>query len=219
MLQGLYAMKLLHLTLLWLGCYWRNLLLVSIVLFILLFSTTPYLSAWIFLSLLLLIFLGFVYHQHYAKEHFQAYCNMLVTAGKKSLKVPDSKAYILSKKGAACNPILKNRKTYEVGIIYLSENYLTYSKKCPKFHMFKYEREDRKKKFAIKKGCGINKEFYYAYIQSVHFEAGNLDIVLTSGDVESIPSEKADATKAILAIRDKLRETERSIQTNRVQSS
>ncbi len=212
-------MRLLHLTLLWIGCYWRNLLLFSLLLFILMLATTPYLSTWILLLNTMLIFLGFVYHQHYAKEHFQAYCNMLVTAGKKSLKVPDSKAFILSKKGQLCNPLLKNRKTYEVGIIYLSEDYLTFSKKCPKFHMFKYEREDRKKKFAIKKGCGVNKEFYYAYIQSVHFESGHLDIVLTSGDVESIPSEKADANKAIAAIRDKLRATERSIQTNRIQQS
>ena len=214
-------MKLLHLTLLWVGCYWLNLLIFSLLLLIVFASGSGYLTAWIFFTAVIFIFISFIYHQHFAKEHFLDYCDMIINESKKKLDILNSKAYLLTKKGASCNLLLNNKKTYSIGVVYLSDEFLTYSSKCPPFHMFKLARADRKKKFAIKKTCGINKEFYYSYIQSIHYNPDDksLDIVLTSGDVEKIPSEKPDAEKAVTAIREKLRNTKRGIQLNRISTT
>ena len=214
-------MKLLHLTLLWVGCYWLNLLIFSLLLLIVFASGNGYLTALIFFTAVIFIFISFIYHQHFAKEHFLEYCEMIIHESKKKLDILNSKAYLLTKKGAKCNFLLKNRKTYSIGVVYLSDEFLTYSSKCPPFHMFKLKRADRKRKFAIIKTCGLNKELYYSYIQSVHYnpDDDSLDIVLTSGDVEKIPSEKKDAEKAVTAIREKLRNTSRAIQTNRTSTT
>jgi len=78
-----------------------------------------------------------------------------------------------------------------------------------------------KHKWAVKKSCAVNKEYYYAYIQSVHFnpETKKLDIVLTSGDIESIESDKKSAEVAVNILREKLRKTDRGLQTNPTKTS
>ena len=202
------------------GCYWLYLLVASFLLFILLLPHYGGMAVLLFTLMVLTVFFGFIYYQHYAKGRLNAYTSMLIKAGKKKLLIPDSKAHILLKKGKACNKFLSTRKEYKVNIIYFSDEFLTLSTKCPTFNLFKLARGDMKDKWAIKKSCAYNKEFYYAYIQSVHFnpDTKKLDIVLTSGDIESIESDKKPAEAAVNILREKLRETDRGIQTNPIRN-
>ncbi len=198
------------------GCYWFYILILSFLLFILLVPQYGSLAVTLFAIIILLVFLGFVYHQHYAKARLHAYTHMLIQAGKKKLLIPDSYALLLTKKGKACNKFLSTRKQYKVNIIYFSDEFITISTKCPHFDLFKLARGGMADKWAVKKSCAHNKEFYYSYIQSVHFnpESKKLDIVLTSGNVESIESDKKPAEKAVIKLREKLRVTPRGVQTN-----
>jgi len=202
------------------GCYWLYFFIASLLLFILLVPHYGVTAVFLFAIMIVVIALGFIYHQHYAKERLKSYEHMLIKAGKKKLLIPHSKAHILSKKGKACNKLLGTRKEYGVSIIYFSDEFLTLSTKCPHFNLFKLARGDMKDKWAIKKSCAINKEYYYAYIQSVHFnpETKKLDIVLSSGDIESIKSDKKPAEAAVNILREKLRTTDRGIQTNPLKS-
>ena len=198
------------------GCYWLYLLMASFLLFILLLPHYGGMAGALFILMILAIFFGFIYYQHYARNRLNTYTSMLIKTGKKKLLIPHSKAHILLKKGKACNKFLSTRKEYTVSIIYFSDEFLTLSTKCPIFNLFKLARGKMKDKWAIKKSCAYNKEFYYAYIQSVHFnpDTKKLDIVLTSGDIESIESDKKQAEAAVNILREKLRETDRGIQTN-----
>jgi hypothetical protein len=192
----------------------------SFLLFILLFPHYGATAGMLFLLMILTIFFSFIYYQHYAKERLNAYTQMLIKTGKKKLLIPDSKAHILPKKGKACNKFLSTRKEYKISIIYFSDEFLTISTKCPLFNLFKLERGTMKDKWKIKKSCAYNKEFYYSYIQSVHYnpDSKKLDIVLTSGDIESIESEKKPAEAAVNMLREKLRNTDRGIQTNPIKN-
>ena len=198
------------------GCYWAYLSILAFLLFILLVPQDSTLAILLFILMILANFFGFVYYQHYAKERLTAYTTMLTHAGKKKLLIMNSKAHILSKKGKACNSFLSTRQEYKINIIYFSDEFLTLSTKCPTFNLFKLARGEMKDRWAVKKSCASNKEFYYAYIQSVHYnpESKKLDIVLTSGDIESIESDKKPAEAAVNILREKLRNTERGIQTN-----
>ena len=198
------------------GCYWAYLSMLAFILFILLVPHYSTLAILLFVLMILSNFFGFVYYQHYAKDRLNAYTTMLTQAGKKKLLISDSKAHILSKKGKSCNRFLATRQEYKISIIYFSDEFLTLSTKCPIFNLFKLARGAMADKWAIKKSCAYNKEFYYAYIQSVHFnpETKKLDIVLTSGDIESIECDKKPAEAAVNILREKLRNTERGIQTN-----
>jgi len=198
------------------GCYWAYLSILAFLLFILLVPQDSTLAILLFILMILTNFFGFVYYQHYAKERLTAYTTMLTHAGKKKLLIMNSKAHILSKKGKACNSFLSTRQEYKINIIYFSDEFLTLSTKCPTFNLFKLARGEMKDRWAVKKSCASNKEFYYAYIQSVHYnpESKKLDIVLTSGDIESIESDKKPAEAAVNILREKLRNTERGIQTN-----
>jgi hypothetical protein len=144
---------------------------------------------------------------------------MLIAKAKKSLKLDDDAITLkLTKKGISCNFLLaKNtRAEYELSFIFLSDDFLTIATSCPKFHMFYFERHGRDKRWAIKDSCSQNREYRYSYIQSAHYNTKEktLDIVLTSGFIESIPSDKPIADKALVAIRERLRETTRGLQTN-----
>ncbi len=209
-------MKLLEDIQLRIGCYWGYLSTLAFLLFILLVPHYSTLATLLFVLMILANFLGFIYYQHYAKDRLTAYTTMLTQAGKKKLLITDSKAHILSKKGKSCNRFLTARQEYKVSIIYFSDEFLTLSTKCPTFNLFKLARGAMADKWAIKKSCASNKEFYYAYIQSVHFnpETKKLDIVLTSGDIESIESDKKPAEVAVNLLREKLRHTDRGLQTN-----
>ena len=209
-------MKLLEDIQLRIGCYWAYLSLLAFMLFILLVPHYSTLAVLLFVFMILSNFFGFVYYQHYAKDRLTAYTAMLTQAGKKKLLIPDSKAHILSKKGKSCNSFLITRQQYKINIIYFSDEFLTLSTRCPTFNLFKLARGTMTDKWAIKKSCASNKEFYYAYIQSVHYnpESKKLDIVLTSGDIESIESDKKPAEAAVNILRGKLRVTERGVQTN-----
>ncbi len=213
-------MKLLEDIQLRIGCYWGVLSILAFLLFILLVPHYSTLAIMLFIFMMLANFFGFVYYQHYAKDRLTAYTTMLTQAGKKKLLIMDSKAHILSKKGKKCNRFLSTHQEYQVSIIYFSDEFLTISTKCPRFNLFKLARGEMKDKWAIKKSCGNNKEFYYAYIQSVHFnsETKQLDIVLTSGDIESIESDKKPAEVAVNLLREKLRQTDRGVQTNPIRS-
>ena len=198
------------------GCYWAYLSLLAFMLFILLVPHYSTLAVLLFVFMILSNFFGFVYYQHYAKNRLTAYTTMLTQAGKKKLLIPESKAHILSKKGKSCNRFLSTRQEYKISIIYFSGEFLTLSTKCPPFNLFRLARGTMTDKWAIKKSCASNKEFYYAYIQSIHYnpESKKLDIVLTSGDIESIESDKKPAEAAVNILRGKLRVTERGLQTN-----
>ncbi len=213
-------MKLLEDIQLRIGCYWGILSILAFLLFILLVPHYSSLAIMLFVFMLMANFFGFVYYQHYAKDRLTAYTAMLTQAGKKKLLIEDSKAHILTKKGKKCNRFLSTHKEYQVNIIYFSDEFITISTKCPTFNLFRLQRGEMKDKWAIKKSCASNKEFYYAYIQSVHFnpETKKLDIVLTSGDIESIVSDKKPAEAAVNLLRARLRKTERSIQTNPLKS-
>ena len=215
-----YMMKLLEVIQLKIGCYWGYLSLFTFLLFILLVPHYSTLAIMLFIFMILTIFFAFIYYQHYAKERLNAFTKMLIETGKKKLLVPNSKAHVISKKGKACNRFLTTRKEYQVSILYFSDEFLTISTKCPKFNLFKLVRGKIKEKWAIKKSCASNKEFYYAYIQSVHFnsESKQLDIVLTSGDIESIEADKKPAEAAVNILRERLRNTERGVQTNPIKT-
>jgi hypothetical protein len=177
-----------------------------------------YLVALIFL----LIFLSVVYFWNFASLKVKKFEKELIQKDQKALNLPDPNAIALFKNTNSCKRFPKTapKKEMEVTILYIGKNFLTISTKCPKFHLFKKDRHGPEKKWAIKDKCGMNKELYYSYIQSVYFDAGDkaLKIVLTSGDIESIPCEKKYSQKAVDAIRDKLRVTDRSIQTNPIKS-
>ncbi len=209
-------MKLLEDIQLRIGCYWGYLSVLAFLLFIVLVPHYSSLAIMLFIFMILANFFGFIYYQHYAKDRLTTYTTMLTQAGKKKLLITDSKAHILSKKGKACNRFLSTRQEYKINIIYFSDEFLTLSTKCPTFNLFKLARGTMADKWAIKKSCASNKEFYYAYIQSVHFnpETKKLDIVLTSGDIESIVSDKKPAEVAVNLLREKLRHTDRGLQTN-----
>ena len=203
------------------GCNW---VLLSVIAFLLLLVLAPNFGAIavvLFFTMLLSIFFGFVYYQHYAKARLTAYTNMIVKTAKSKLSDPNAKIFILTKKGKSCNRYLTTRKEYDINLLFLSHDCVTIMTKCPTFNLFNLKREDYKKKWAIKKSCGLNKEFYYPYIQSVHYnpDKKGIDIVLTSGEIETIIGEKSDAEKAIKALREILRNTERGVQTNRVHST
>ncbi len=202
------------------GCYWFFLLVSAFLLLIVLFPNFGAMAFWLFLLMVLTIFFGFIYYQHYAGTRLKAFTTMLIKTGKKKLLIEDSHPHVLLKKGKACNKFLTTRKEYKVSIIYFSDEFLTLSTKCPPFNLFKLARGEMKDKWAIKKSCAINKEFYYTYIQSVHFnpESKKLDIVLTSGDIESIESDKKQAEAAVNLLRARLRNTDRGIQTNPIKS-
>lgn len=203
------------------GCYWGYILLASLLLFILLFTHFGSLAIWLLVLMVLLTFFGFVYYQHFAKERLDNFTKMLIHTGKHKFNILDSKAHVLIKKGRRCSKIQATRKTNTVSIIYFSDEYLTLSTKCPTFHLFKQERLKLKDKWAVKKSCALNKEYYYAYIQSVHFnpETKKLDIVLTSGDIESIDSDKKPAESAVNILRERLRKTDRGLQTNPIKTA
>ena len=201
------------------GCYSHYIFVVSFLLFIVLVPLYGELAAWFLLFSILGIIIGIIYYIAYAKERFLDYQDMFIKKGRSSLKLDDNTQILcLTKKGAKCNSLLekKTRKDYDISLLFLSEDYITIATKCPKFHMFWFERHDKKKKWAIKDACSVNKEYRYSFIQSVHFnpEKKTLDLVLTSGFVEHIKSDKPDADKAVVKIREKLRDSTRTIQTN-----
>ena len=204
---------------LYIACYVGRFFLFSFLLFLAIVSY--YLNdAIMFLALCwIFLFLAVVYYLNYSKDRLKDFQNALETKTKKSLAISeDAPCFILTKKGDACNTFFKKmtRRYYDISFIFLDKNFLTIATKCPKFDLLKLERHGRDKRYKVKDSCSENKEYRYSFIQSVHFnsEKKTLDLVLTSGFVEHIPSEKSDADKAIVKIREKLRSTERTIQTN-----
>ncbi len=203
---------------LWIGCHWSGFAFFSIVLGTLLVPMLGSTGFYIVLLLLVLTFISIVYYASYAKERFSAFEKELIKKDQKALKLEDTKAIALFKNGTACKRLPKKitKQSYTVTLIYVGDKFLTISSKCPKFFMFKKDRYGKDKKWAIKTKCAMNKELYYSYIQTVYYDSGDkaLKIVLTSGDIESVPCEKKYGDKAVTAIREKLRVTERSVQTN-----
>jgi hypothetical protein len=218
-IQGKYMPRFLETIELKIGCYSHYIFMVSFLLFIVLAPTYGVNAVKFFLYSLAIMLLGLYYYIIYSKERLEAYKDMFIKKARSSLKLEDNTQILsLTKKGAMCNSLLekKTRKDYDISLLFLSDDYITIATKCPKFHMFRFERHDRKKRWAIKDACSVNKEYRYSFIQSVHFnpDKKTLDIVLTSGFVEHIESDKPDADKAVVAIREKLRNSTRTIQTN-----
>ncbi len=203
----------------WMACFAPRIFMGMMLLFILLASVDG-MQAVIFLILsILLLLIALFYYVNFSGERLKSYEKMLINKAKKSLKLADDvEALVLSKKGPICNTILKKstRKEYELSLLFLSDGFLTIATGCPKFHLCYYERHGRDKKRAIKDSCGTHKEFRYAFIQSVHYNGSEkaLEIILTSGYPEKVSSDKPVADKAIIKIREKLRNSERTIQTN-----
>ncbi len=208
---------------LWIGCHWSGFAFFSIVLGTLLIPMFGATGFYIVVLLLVLTFISVVYYASFAKERFDAFEKALIKKDQKALKLEDTKAIALFKNGTKCKRLPKSftKQSYTVTLIYIGDKFLTISTKCPKFFMFKKDREGRDKKWAVKTKCGMNKEFYYSYIQSAYYDSGDkaLKIILTSGDIESIPCEKKYGEKAVTSIREKLRITERSVQTNPIKSA
>ncbi len=201
------------------ACFAPRIFMVIMLLFILLASVDGLRAVLFLIFSSLLLIIALIYHVNFASERLKAYEKMLTDKAKKSLNLSDDvEVMILSKKGPICNTILKKktRKEYELSLLFLSEGFLTIATGCPKFHLCYYERHGRDKKRAIKDSCGTHKEFRYAFIQSVHYNGGEkaLEIILTSGYPEKVSSDKPVADKAIIKIREKLRSSERTIQTN-----
>jgi len=204
---------------LWIGCNAIRILVVTFLIFLATVSHFGLDAVWFLLLVSILVAIGVVYYINFSKKRLDNFKDMLSQKAKKSLALPENTVMLtLSKKGAMCNSFLKKktRKDYELSFVFLTDDYLTIAQKCPKFHLFAYERHGRDKKWQIKDSCAQTKEYRYPFIQSVHFDSSDkaLVIVLTSGYEEKIQSDKPDADKAILKIREKLRESERTIQTN-----
>ncbi len=214
-------MKLIENILFWLGCHWLGVFVSGFLLFIALLPTQGMYAFILFILMALVSLFTFVHFQHFAPARLQAYREMLIAAAKKKLLDEDKtpfKPYVLLKKGKACNRFLKPRMTYAVSIVYLTESYMVITTDCPEYNLYGLQREDIKKKWAIKTNCKSNKEFYYEYIQSVHFEGGKVVIILTSGDIESIASEKKEGDALVGALRKKLREIGRGVQLNPIKT-
>jgi hypothetical protein len=204
------------------GCYWSQSILITLLISTLAIPFGGVYGFYLVALIFLLIFLSVVYFWNFASLRVKKFEKELIQKDQKALNLTDVKALALFKKISPCKrfPKVAPYKELSVTIIYIGEKFLTISTKCPKFHLFKKDRHGSDKRWAIKDKCGMNKELYYSYIQSVYFDANEklLKIVLTSGDIESISCEKKYAQKAVDAIREKLRTTDRSIQTNPIKA-
>jgi len=223
-LQSLWLLLLIFIldserVMLWIGCSALYILVVSFLIFLATISPYGEDAMFLFILFLLLAHIGLFYYFSFSAQRLTIYKQMLIKKAKESLKLPsNSEVLTLHKKGATCNAILKRntRKEYKLSFIFLTDDYLTIVQECPRFHIFCYERHGRDKQFKIKDSCLVTKEYRYSYIQSVHYDPKKkaLIVVLTSGYEDVVSSEKKDADKAIIKIRERLRDTQRTIQTN-----
>jgi len=193
------------------------------ILFLLIVPHSAYIAISILLLSIILIILSIIFYTNYSKDRLSSFEDMILKKAKKSLSLgEDIEVLKLSKKGKVCLNQLKKktRIEYELSFIFLADNYLTIATGCPKFNIFKLARHGRDKKWAVKDACGNTREYRYSYIQSTHYNGAkkSLDLVLTSGFVEHIACDKPVADKAIIKIREKLRNTERGVQTNFISS-
>ena len=138
---------------------------------------------------------------------------LLDKKGRKELQIDkDAESLKLFNKVSSCelpaHPA--NAKEFVVSILYLGKEELTIYSNCPKSHIYKIHK--KKDPGALKakavEACAESREYYYSYIQSVHFKK-DIVLVLNSGEEIAIPAAKKPAKAAVVKIRKLLRKTEK----------
>ncbi len=172
----------------------------------------------LFFSAAILI-LGFLYlvlsYKFYVKNinaSRDVLLDILEKKGRKELNIEkDAESIKLFNKDSTCelpaHPA--NAKEFTLTILYLGREHLTIYSSCPKSHIFTIHKKkapgDFKKKAV--EACGESREYYYSYIQSVHFKK-DIIIILNSGQEIPIPAAKKPAKSTVVKIRNLLRKTE-----------
>ena len=165
--------------------------------------------------------LGFLYlilsYKFYIKNINASRDVLLATLekkGRKELQIEDSAESIkLFSKVSSCElpPEPANAKEFSLCILYLGKEQLTIYTNCPKSHIYKIHKKKEVGKFKKPKpveACAESREYYYSYIQSVHFKK-DIILILNSGEEIPIPAGKKPAKKAVVQIRKHLRKTEK----------
>ncbi len=200
------------------ACFLKRLVLFSILLFILsyILYQDPLFSTLMILSCILFLLLSYFFYLSNVTNCRETLFFKIDKKGRKELMIDeDSKALYLYKPVSKCDLPLEpaNAKEFALSIIYLADDHLTIYTKCPKAHIYKTIKKGKtlKERQIIKDNCDKNLEFYYSYIQSVHFDKSSKKIYITlnSGQQEEIECGKTPAKKAVNAIREKLRNSER----------
>ncbi|HIP59363.1 MAG TPA: hypothetical protein EYH01_02925 [Campylobacterales bacterium] len=167
-----------------------------------------------------IFFLGFLYlalsYFFYVKNinaSRDVLLKKLEKKGRKELQIEDSAESIkLSKKTIPCSlpPHPANAKEFELSILYLGHEHLTIYSKCPPSNIYTIHKKKAAGDFKKKpvEACAENREYYYSYIQSVHFKK-DIILILNSGEEIEIAAGKGPAKKAVLKIRKHLRKTEK----------
>lgn len=133
--------------------------------------------------------------------------------GRKELQIDaDAESLKLFNKVSSCElpPTPANAKEFELSILYLGQEQLTTYSSCPKSHIYKIHKKKDPGLHRAKpvESCGESREYYYSYIQSVHFKKG-IVLVLNSGEEVLIHAAKKPAKAAVIKIRKLLRKTEK----------
>ncbi len=161
----------------------------------------------------LYLFLSYKFYIKNINASRDVLLDILEKKGRKELQIDDSAQSIkLFSKVSSCELPAEpaNAKEFKVSILYLGSEQLTIYSNCPKSHIYKiYKKKPGKfKKAKPVEACAENREYYYSYIQSVHFKK-DIVLILNSGEEITIPAGKAPAKKAVLQIRKHLRKTEK----------
>lgn len=194
-----------------------------LILSILLLSLVSYLLYHdLFFSLLFIFFstlfllLSYLFYLKNVSANRDRLLFLIDKKGRKELLIDQEvQALYLYRPVSSCNLPAEpaNAKEFALSIIYLADDHLTLYTKCPKAHIYKTIKKGSalKERKIIKDNCDKNLEFYYSYIQSVHFDksAKKVFLTLNSGQQEEIDCAKTPAKKAVNEIRKRLRNAER----------
>lgn len=201
------------------GCHVKKLAFFTVPL-VFIVVTVLYQNPWLSIvsGLAALLFWGLAYYfyllnKDYHKDQLLA---LLDKNGRKKLEIPDDALSLhFYKKKEKCNlpDEPDNVKSCALSIIYLTEEHLTLYTNCPPSHIYTVKRKTtpKKDKGKIADACDFNIEFYFSYIQGIHFDktSKKVYITLNSNQQYEFESEKKPAEKAINIIRNRLRTTER----------
>ena len=162
----------------------------------------------------LYLFLSYIFYIKNINASRDVLLATLEKKGRKELQIEDSAESIkLFSKVSLCElpEAPANAKEFSLSILYLGKEQLTIYTNCPKSHIYKIHKKKEVGKFKKPKpveACAESREYYYSYIQSVHFKK-DIILILNSGEEIPIPAGKKPAKKAVVQIRKHLRKTEK----------
>jgi hypothetical protein len=198
------------------ACFFRriaSLIVLSTIVSYLYYADALFSSAILILGFLYL-FLSYKFYIKNISASRDVLLDILEKKGRKELQIDDETESIkLFSKVSSCelpaHPA--NAKEFTVSILYLGKEQLTIYSSCPKSHIYKIHKKKAPGTIKAKavQACAESREYYYSYIQSVHFKK-DIILILNSGEEIPIPAAKGPAKKTVVKIRKFLRQTEKN---------